>query len=150
MIGIRKASVLPVPVCAVASTSLPSSAGGIADAWTGVGVVKCECASFCWSPADRGMSLNCVKRFFLSWRGVSRGGPPLSGYHTGALCTRWSSPWRASREDTTEATLVLFGAETETEAGKAGNRIEVRIGCRLQAAVANKRLLVTLSQCAGK
>ena len=31
----------------------------------------------------------------------------------------------------------LFGAENETEAGKAGNRIKLRIGCRLQAAVAN-------------
>jgi hypothetical protein len=38
--GIRKASVLPVPVCAVARTSLPVSAGGIAASWTGVGVVN--------------------------------------------------------------------------------------------------------------
>src|SRR5260370_39497476 len=38
--GIRNASVLPVPVCAVASTSLPSNACGIAAAWTGVGVVN--------------------------------------------------------------------------------------------------------------
>ena len=40
MIGIRNASVLPVPVCAVARMSLPSSACGIAAAWTGVGVAK--------------------------------------------------------------------------------------------------------------
>jgi len=39
MIG-RDASVLPVPVCAVASTSLPSIALGIAAAWTGVGVAN--------------------------------------------------------------------------------------------------------------
>ena len=32
IIGIRKASVFPVPVCAVARTSFPSKAGGIADA----------------------------------------------------------------------------------------------------------------------
>ena len=50
---------------------------------------------------------------------------------------RKSALGRASREDTTEATLVLFGAENKTEAGKAGNRIKLRIGCRLQAAVAN-------------
>ena len=36
--GMRKLRVLPVPVCAVASTSRPSSAGGIAPACTGVGV----------------------------------------------------------------------------------------------------------------
>src|SRR6266850_1862864 len=38
--GIRNASVLPVPVCAVASTSLPSRACGIVAACTGVGVVN--------------------------------------------------------------------------------------------------------------
>ena len=40
MTGIRNASVLPVPVCAVASTSLPASAVGIAAACTGVGIEK--------------------------------------------------------------------------------------------------------------
>ena len=40
MIGIRKASVLPVPVCAVPITSLPSRAGEIAAAWMGVGVMN--------------------------------------------------------------------------------------------------------------
>src|SRR5260370_33877580 len=40
IIGIRKLRVLPVPVEAVARMSLPSSAGGMALAWTGVGVVK--------------------------------------------------------------------------------------------------------------
>ena len=38
--GIRKLRVLPVPVEAVARMSSPSSAGGIAPAWTGVGVMK--------------------------------------------------------------------------------------------------------------
>src|ERR1035437_3910527 len=38
--GIPNAAVLPVPVCALARTSLPARAGGIAAAWTGVGVVK--------------------------------------------------------------------------------------------------------------
>jgi len=71
MSGMRNASVLPVPVCAVASTSFPSSAGGTADACTGVGVVKWNCASFCWSPAEIGISLNCVKTIFLSG-GASR------------------------------------------------------------------------------
>src|SRR5690348_6905512 len=39
-IGIRKASVFPVPVCAVATTSAPVNAGGIDLAWTGVGSTK--------------------------------------------------------------------------------------------------------------
>jgi hypothetical protein len=40
IIGIRKLSVLPVPVEAVARMSAPSSAGGMALACTGVGVLK--------------------------------------------------------------------------------------------------------------
>src|SRR5262249_22533835 len=38
MTGTRKASVLPVPVCAVAMTSLPAKACGMAAACTGVGI----------------------------------------------------------------------------------------------------------------
>ncbi len=45
IIGIRKLSVLPVPVEAVARMSSPSSAGGIAFACTGVGVLKPPAAS---------------------------------------------------------------------------------------------------------
>ena len=40
IIGMRKLSVLPVPVEAVARMSWPSSAGGMALAWTGVGMMK--------------------------------------------------------------------------------------------------------------
>src|SRR6185437_3783197 len=40
IIGIRKLRVLPVPVEAVARISAPSRAGGIALAWTGVGVIN--------------------------------------------------------------------------------------------------------------
>src|ERR1700722_17650787 len=40
IIGMRKLRVLPVPVEAVAKMSLPSSAGGMALACTGVGVVN--------------------------------------------------------------------------------------------------------------
>ena len=40
--GIVNAKVLPVPVCAVPSTSFPSSAIGIAWDWIGVGVIKFE------------------------------------------------------------------------------------------------------------
>src|ERR1700733_1807383 len=40
MIGRTNASVLPVPVCAVATTSRPASAGSIDWAWTAVGSVK--------------------------------------------------------------------------------------------------------------
>src|SRR5271167_1562771 len=120
MIGIKKARVLPVPVCAVARTSLPSSAGGIADAWTGVGVVKWRCNSFCWSPADRVMSLNCVKTIFLTF---------LEGRR--AKCTG-----DASREDTSEPALVLSGAVDETDAGEGGKSNQLEIGCRSRAAVA--------------
>ena len=38
--GMRKLRVLPVPVEAVARMSSPSRAGGMAPAWTGVGVMK--------------------------------------------------------------------------------------------------------------
>src|SRR6201984_1880683 len=41
--GIRNAKVLPVPVCAVASTSWPSIACGMVADWTGVGVTKLAC-----------------------------------------------------------------------------------------------------------
>ena len=40
IMGMRKLRVLPVPVEAVARMSLPSSAGGMALACTGVGVMK--------------------------------------------------------------------------------------------------------------
>jgi hypothetical protein len=38
IIGSVKLAVLPVPVWAMPSTSRPSSAGGMAPAWMGVGV----------------------------------------------------------------------------------------------------------------
>src|SRR5579871_594522 len=66
--GIENARVLPVPVCAVATTSRPSMSGGIACAWTGVGVTN----SFLWRlfrNAEQRLSsekcfINCV-RFLL-------------------------------------------------------------------------------------
>jgi len=60
--GIRNARVFPVPVCAVATTSLPCRAGGIASAWTGVGVRKFAAASLCCNPADRENSENVLMR----------------------------------------------------------------------------------------
>ncbi len=48
MTGIKNASVLPVPVCAVASTSFPASACGIAVACTGVGTENLAKASRSW------------------------------------------------------------------------------------------------------
>src|SRR5689334_25288551 len=59
--GIRKANVLPVPVWAVASTSLPSTPGGIAAACTGVGFTKpaCESCSF------REGEITNSKKFFI-------------------------------------------------------------------------------------
>src|SRR3569623_277967 len=38
--GMENARVLPVPVCAVATTARPSMSGGMACAWTGVGVTN--------------------------------------------------------------------------------------------------------------
>ena len=51
--GIKKLSVLPVPVCAVASTSRPLSAGGIASACTGVGVLKWLASSLASKDLER-------------------------------------------------------------------------------------------------
>src|SRR6478736_5236281 len=60
MIGIKKLRVLPVPVCAVASTSLPSRAGGMAAACIGVGVTNLAIAIFFCSEAEIGKSVNAV------------------------------------------------------------------------------------------
>src|SRR5271166_3405602 len=67
--GSRKASVLPVPVCAVATTSRPSSAGGIASDCTGVGVTKLFCARFVCKTADTG---NSEKVFIQSFGGKNQ------------------------------------------------------------------------------
>src|SRR5581483_6945856 len=60
IIGIRNASVLPVPVWAVARTSLPSRACGIAAACTGVIVVNFAADSRVCNWAEIGSSVNCV------------------------------------------------------------------------------------------
>src|ERR1700688_4632984 len=59
IIGMRKLRVLPVPVEAVARMSLPSRAGGMALAWTGVGVVKPALVRRFLSESER---LKSVKR----------------------------------------------------------------------------------------
>ena len=59
IIGMRKLRVLPVPVEAVARMSLPSSAGGMALACTGVGVMKPASASRFFSESEM---LKSVKR----------------------------------------------------------------------------------------
>src|SRR5436190_10667936 len=66
--GIANARVLPVPVCAVATTSRPSMSGGMACAWTGVGVTN-SFLSRLFRNAEQSLSsekcfINCV-RFFL-------------------------------------------------------------------------------------
>ena len=53
MMGRRNASVLPVPVWAVAMTSLPSSACGIAAACTGVGMENFAAMSRSFKEGDR-------------------------------------------------------------------------------------------------
>ena len=59
-IGIRKPSVLPVPVCAVASTSRPSRAGGMQPACTGVGVSNLLALSRAMRAGERENCENCV------------------------------------------------------------------------------------------
>src|SRR5437868_11742823 len=57
-IGRRNASVLPVPVWAVATTSRPSRAGGIACACTGVGTANPCLVKLLCSTEHRGNSEN--------------------------------------------------------------------------------------------
>src|SRR6266851_1543205 len=74
--GIRNARVLPVPVCAVASTSLPSRACGIAAAWTGVGVKKRADDSRSFTYVEIGSSEKiCI--LLSCWR--NRGAHGISG-----------------------------------------------------------------------
>ena len=63
----RKPSVLPVPVCAVASTSRPSSAGGMQPACTGVGVSNLLASSRAIRAGERENCENCVVKivYFL-------------------------------------------------------------------------------------
>src|ERR1035437_8466677 len=62
--GSTKASVLPVPVCAVATTSRPSRAGGIDSDCTGVGVTKLFCARLVCKTADTGNSKKVLIQSF--------------------------------------------------------------------------------------
>ena len=64
-IGRTKASVLPVPVWAVATTSWPASAGGMACDWTGVGSTKLFLTRLLFKIGDRESSLNV---FIQVWR----------------------------------------------------------------------------------
>ncbi len=79
-IGIRKESVLPVPVCAVASTSLPSSAGGIAPDCTGVGVVKLQLCKRCFRESEIAKSVN---------KGVSDIWNEILRTHSGGPCAHF-------------------------------------------------------------
>ena len=74
IIGIRKLSVLPVPVEAVARMSAPSSAGGIAPAWTGVGVVKLAAARRCLSESEmlKSAEVDCLGVFIGDAAGRER------------------------------------------------------------------------------
>src|ERR1700735_2492446 len=56
MMGRTNASVLPVPVCAVATKSRPASAGSMASSWMGVGWTKPCLDRLLLSRADRGNS----------------------------------------------------------------------------------------------
>ena len=54
--GSTNASVLPVPVCAVATKSRPSSAGSMASSWMGVGWTKPCLDRLLFRRADKGKS----------------------------------------------------------------------------------------------
>src|ERR1700683_1659347 len=56
IMGRTNARVLPVPVCAVATTSRPASAGSMAWAWTGVGSLKPLFNRLLFRRAERGNS----------------------------------------------------------------------------------------------
>ena len=73
-------------------------------------------------PSRQGHIFELSQTNFSFWRGVSRG------------CIQ-----DASREDTTEAALILFGAENETEAGKGGDQINVGsdIACKRPQPIAS-------------
>ena len=75
MIGIAKAAVLPVPVCALASISLPSSKTGMACAWIGegvkypscstaskIGLIMFNCSNVICSPCDLNLLLKKQKK----------------------------------------------------------------------------------------
>ena len=80
MIGIRNASVFPVPVWAVASTSLPSMACGIAAACTGVGTRKLAAASLSFIEEEMGNSEKfCI--LLSCWRKRSAG----ANFRAGAI-----------------------------------------------------------------
>ena len=64
--GMRKPSVLPVPVCAVASTSRPARAGGMQPACTGVGISNLLALSRAIKGADKLNCENMVVKIILS------------------------------------------------------------------------------------
>src|SRR5580700_2895088 len=66
MMGRTNASVLPVPVCAVATTSRPASAGSMAWDWTGVGSLKPFFNRLLCRRAERG---NSEKLFIFEFCG---------------------------------------------------------------------------------
>ena len=80
IIGAPKASVLPVPVSALAITSRPSSTGPIASAWIGVGVVMSMFLIARWisSPRFHSSKLSISGGFSTGWSSAmcSRRGPP--------------------------------------------------------------------------
>ena len=86
------------------------------------------------SAADRGISLNCVKTILFFLGEASREEAVvvhLANFQVGIGTMAGES------RRYIEAARFYFGAENETEAGKAGNQIKLRIRCRLHAAVAN-------------
>src|SRR5271168_2673461 len=74
--GIENARVLPVPVCAVATTSRPSMSGGMACAWTGVGVTNSFRARLFRKAEQRLSSVKCFIDYvqFFGARGLAPGG----------------------------------------------------------------------------
>src|SRR5580704_15090893 len=83
MRGMRKLSVLPVPVCAVARMSRPSRAGGMAAACTGVGVMKFASDNCFCSAGERGSSENSFNLFLYCVALWSIPSKPIVSNHPG-------------------------------------------------------------------
>ena len=94
IIGIANARVFPVPVCAVATTSWPASAGGIACACTGVGVTK-RC--FARLPCSTGLKVRFENSFIPSFRSIREQRPAGVLLWIGNTCRSRSPRKRNSR-----------------------------------------------------
>jgi hypothetical protein len=93
--GMRKLRVLPVPVEAVARMSAPSSAGGMALAWTGVGIWNPAALRRPFSAAE--MSKSSKWTFFRKGRWV-----------VGSICISDESTWVVRGAASAEGAMLPY------------------------------------------